>query len=43
MTKLEIKQIKRAIETFECGFISAYELFRIIKTIVIKTKTDEKK
>jgi hypothetical protein len=37
------KRIADAIEMFECGFITAYELVRIIKTIMIKTKTDEKK
>ena len=40
----EIKvKIANAIDMFECGFISAYELIRIIKTIMIKTETDEKK
>ncbi len=36
-------KIANAIDMFECGFISAYELVRIIKTIMITNETDEKK
>ena len=36
----EIKvKIANAIDMFECGFISPYELVKIIKTIMIKQKT----
>jgi hypothetical protein len=39
----EIKvKIANAIDMFECGFISPYELVKIIKTIMIKQKTNEK-